>query len=314
MKVKVKVKHLTVLLIVAGAITIFSCNRDKLFEREQYKKVFALLRTPNLSSLTYNIFGEEHVLDSIVCQGYVSAVVGGSLLTEKDINISIIEDESLLAEYNLTTFGEEAAKYAQRLPRDMYDIASYNITIPAGERVGLMDIKVKPNGLNPDSVYYIPFRVDKYSSYELNEERGALLYRVFIKNFYSTNISEVYYNYRLKLDSMNMMGNKRVFPVRYNSVRTTAGILPYGNHLDTINNSSILITVAEDNKVKIESWKDLQVTQLDGDPDYPNTFSIVNDGYRTHKTFLLCYEYVYQGKKQHVREELMLEFKEVIDY
>jgi hypothetical protein len=302
-------------MIVAGALIFSSCERDELFEREQYKNRFALLRDNNLSTNVFNIFAEVHDLDSIVSEGNLSAVCGGSLPTEKDINISIIEDEELFASYNTTNFGEDTKLYAKRIPRSMYDVASYNITIRSGERYGLMNMKMRLNGLSPDSVYFIPFRVNRFSSYEMNPERDAVLYRVILKNFYATSQTDVYYSARYKLDDVNMMGSKVITPVQHNSVRTMAGELPYGKHLDTINSGAIILTIAEDKSVQISSWKDLEVYQYDDDPDYPNVFQIVDDGFgRKYKTFLLRYDYIYRNVRYKVQEELRLEFREEINY
>jgi hypothetical protein len=309
-----KVKYLIILLIVAA--TVCSCDRDKLFEREQYKKVFALLRSNNFSTNMFNIFAEVHELDSTASQGYLSAVVGGTHPTEKDIKIAIVEDEELFSTYNITNYGEENTQglYARRLPRDMYDVPSYHITIRAGERYGLMDIKVRPNGLSPDSVYFIPFRVDRYSSYELNIDRDAILYRVFIKNFYATNRSATYYNLRYKKDGVNGMGTKQVVPVRNNSVRIMAGDLPYAAQSDTLNHGAMVLAVAEDNHVKISAWNDLILFQYDDDPDYPNIFFIYDDGFKKYKTFLLRYDYIYEGVLYEMKEELRLEYREGINY
>ncbi|MDR1222206.1 MAG: DUF4361 domain-containing protein [Tannerella sp.] len=302
-------KYLIILLMVAGAILYSSCDRDELFEREQYKPVFALL-----SDDGFNIFAEEHDLELEESPGFISAVCGGTLPTEKDINITVAEDESLLLQYNLRNFDVEESKYARWLPRNSYDIENYSITIPAGERIGLMPLKIRANGLSPDTIYFIPLRVDRFSSYELNSTKSTVLYRVFMKNYYATNQSVTNYTFHGKSDGINVMGSKRVFPVRGNSVRTMAGNLNFESSVDVINKGAVLLTVDKENKVLIQPWKDLNVIQIDGDPDYPNTFSIYNDGYSTYKTFLLRYNYVYDGKTYQIQEELRLEFKEKNDY
>jgi hypothetical protein len=291
------------------SVIICSCDRDGLFEREQYKNVFALL-----SDDGFNIFAEEHDLELSESPGFVSAVCGGALPTEKDINITIVEDEDLLLEYNISNFDVDESKYARWLPRDKYDIANYSITVPAGERVGLMGITVRPEGLSPDSTYFIPLRVDRFTAYELNPQKSNILYRVYIKNYYATNKSVPYYSFRGKRDGVNVMGNKQVFPVKGNSVRIMAGDITFESKTDVINSGAILLTVDEENNVRIQPWKDLQVTQIDDDPDYPNIFYIYDDGYSTYKTFLLRYDYVYNGTTYSIQEELRLEFKEENKY
>jgi hypothetical protein len=304
-----KYLKIKILVIALAGVMICSCDRDGLFEREQYKNVFALL-----SDDSFNIFAEEHDLELSESQGYVSAVCGGSLPTEKDVNITIVEDENLLSEYNISNFDVDESRYARWLPRDKYDITNYSITIPAGERVGLMDITVRPEGLSPDSTYFIPLRVDRFTAYELNPQKSNVLYRVYIKNYYATNKSVPYYSFRGKRDGVNVMGNKQVFPVKGNSVRIMAGDITFESKTDVINKGAILLTVDENDSVRIEPWKDLDITQIDGDPDYPNIFYIYDNGYSTYKTFLLRYDYVYNGTTYSIQEELRLDFKEENEY
>jgi hypothetical protein len=288
---------------------ICSCDRDELFEREQYKQVFALLSDDN------NVFAEEHDLDLTESQGFVSAACGGSLPTEKAINITIVEDEELLLQYNRSNFDVDESKYARWIPSDKYDIADYGITVPAGERVGLMSVKIRPNGLSPDSVYFIPLRADKFDAYELNTEKSSVLYRVFLKNYYATNKTATYYNSRGKLGAANIMITKQVYPVAGNSVRIMAGDIVISNpSVAELNSRAVLLTVDENDSVRIKAWKDLDITQVNGDPDYPNTFYIYDDGYKTYKTFLLRYDYVYDGRTYSMQEELSLEFREENKY
>jgi hypothetical protein len=305
-----KVNYLIILLAFAGAMMYSSCDRDELFEREQYKNVFALL-----SDDGFNIFAEEHALDSTVSTGFISAACGGSMPTREAIHITIVEDEELLLQYNRSSFDVDESKYARWLPRDKYEIADYSITIAAGERQGRMSIKIRPNGLSPDTTYFIPLCVDRFDKYELNPKKSNVLYRVFLKNYYTTNKTDTYYNTRGKLGDANVTINKQVYPTGKNSVRTMAGdISILKPNLEELNNGAMLLTVDENDSVRIEAWRDLDITQVNGDPDYPNTFSVYDDGYKTYKTFLLRYDYVYDGKNYSMQEELRLEFREENKY
>ncbi|MDR2039782.1 MAG: DUF4361 domain-containing protein [Bacteroidales bacterium] len=298
-------RYLNILIISILVAGIYSCDRDELFEREQYKKQFALL-----SDDGYNVFAEEHDLNEAETAGYVAAACGGSLLTDKDINITMIKDESLLAAYNNSNYAVDYEKYAHLLPEHMYDIDSYGITIPSGERTGRMKIRIRANGLSPDSAYFIPLRVNSFDAYELNPEKNTVMYRVFLKNYYATQKTATYYSFRGKRDGVNAMGTKQVFPVSGNKVRVVAGGVTYESKLALIRDACIVLEVDEDNNVTITPWKDIRVTQIDDDPDFPNIFMIENDGYKTYKTFLLRYDYVYRGQKYVMQEELRLEFKE----
>jgi hypothetical protein len=309
----------TVIIIAIVAVIVCSCDRDKVFEREQYKNVFALLSDDD----GFNVFAEEFYLGSnIDDEGFVSAVCGGSLPTGKDINITMVEDEDLLLAYNTSNFELDESKYAQLLPRSNYDIANLNITIPAGERTGLMNIVIRPNGLSPDSVYFIPLRANKFTEYELNPEKSDVLYRVMIKNYYATQKTATLYDFRGKFDGVNIRMEKQVFPINRNTARIVAGNIyldPKEPTVELINSASILLNVDFENKVSIYPYKSpeqggITVTQIDDDPEYPNIFRIDDDGYNTYKTFLLRYDYVYQGVTHSMQEELRLEFTKTNEF
>ena len=305
-------------MIFAGAILYSSCARDELFEREQYKKVFSLL-----SEDGFNIFSEGHELDSTVSQGYVVASCGGTLFTDDDIDISLVEDGTLLDEYNRSNYDLDASRYVNWLPRDNYDIENYTVTVPSGERRGKMSVKVRPNGLSPDSVYFIPLRVNSFSSYEVEPGKSTVLYHVYLQNYYATyntlKKSYTYYTAAIRIDTNVLVSkSKQVFPLSGNSVRTTAGELSYSDNVGVINSNSIVLTVDTTTKtVTISPWKDnnLRLEQIDGDPEYPNTFFIYDDGYgKTYKTFRLRYNYRLSGTTYIIQEELRLEFKEELKY
>lgn len=278
-------------MIVAGVIAS-SCNMDELFEREQYKKVFSLL-----SDNEENVFAEEHDLTLEYSQGNISAICGGSLPTENDIQIAIIEDDEVLADYNTRMYGNETDKYASRLPQSNYDIEKYNITIPAGERKGLMPINIHRNeslpdydyGLSPDSVYLLPLSMAGFSAYEVNPEKRTLLYRVYLKNRYATNKTETTYIAQGKVDvpeaayamqdenfkDIYMTGPIIVTALTGNSVRIMAGHLPRPSDDDALalrlkafDEGAIRVAVDEDNNVTVTSWGSLPVVQIT--KDFPN--------------------------------------------
>jgi hypothetical protein len=292
-----------------------ACDRDEIFEREQYKHVVSLL-----SEGTFNIFAEEHDLADNPSTGYIAASCGGALAITEPVVIHLAEDSELLDYYNLINFEMSADRYARYLSPNRYTIDDYRITIPARERSGRTKIRVHANGLSPDSVYFIPFRITRANS-EVNPEKSAMLYRVYMKNFYATNKSTVEYQQRsIRTDAannrLNNMMTKAVFPASGNSVRVFAGNQSFENKENMIINWSVRLTVAEDGRVTITPWDDspsgMKMRQIDGDPDYPNVFKIVDDGYKTYKTFLLCYEYTtpVDGPLYTMKEELRLEFKE----
>jgi hypothetical protein len=285
---------------------ITACNEDKVFENEQYKTVFALV-----SNDDYNIFQVVHDLDQPESVGYVSASCGGTKSSEKDIEISLVQDMEAFDDYNTSNYDVDVSSYARLLPENRYDIDSYNLTIPAGERNGRMTIRIRPDGLSPDSIYFIPVKIDTYSAYEVNPDKSNVLYRVLIKNQYATQESPTNYTMRAYRGTMQIPGQKTMHPISRNKVRIMADNITFQADIDDINTNGIILEITEENKVLISPVKDLNVTQVDGDPDFPNIFRIENTGYKKYKTFLLRYNYVDKnGVTQQMKEELRLEFTE----
>jgi hypothetical protein len=304
------------LLLLAG---IVACNENKQFEEELYKKVFAIV-----SSDTYNVFEKEHDLNETESTGYISFSMGGTNPAETDVKITLVEDINLFDRYNKGTYDVVTDKYARLLPANNYTIDSYDITIPAGIREARLPVKIRPEGLSPDSTYMISLKIKDYSHYEVNPDKADVLYRVLIKNYYAVQKSPgTTYSMKGKLDDGNVLGSKRMLPLTNNSVRIMAGNAPDASSspadIDTavINKWSLKLEIADDGHVTIKPFKNggIQVEQIDGDADYPNKFFIEDDGFRTFKSFLLYYKYKNDDTEHEMKEELRLEFKDdVITY
>ena len=305
------IKYLNLLFLAMLVLaTVTSCaSRDEIFEREQYKTVIAIL-----SDDGFNIFSEELIISEEKIDGYIVASCGGVLPTTEPIEITMVEDGNLLDEYNTSSFDTDVERYAHYLDVDRYTIENSKINIAAGERIGKMKIKLRTDGLSPDSTYFIPLKANYSSVYELNQKKGSVLYRIFLKNYYATTKAETWYSHRGVRNSANTMIQKRVFPISKNEVRTFAGIKTHQANEGLINQWSVRLIVAEDSTETIKPWNTtdfgMKITQLDGDEEYPNVFKVVDDGYKTYKTFLLKYEYIDpdDGKTYQMKEELRLEF------
>ncbi|MDR3245955.1 MAG: DUF1735 domain-containing protein [Prevotellaceae bacterium] len=300
------IKILMSLLVLLG---ISSCNENKQFQEELYKNVFAIV-----SSDSYNVFEKEHNLDEAESTGYISISMGGTNPTTKDTKITLVQDLDLFNRYNKGTYDVETEKYANLLSPGKYTIDSYNLTVPAGQREVRLPIKIRPEGLSPDSTYMISLKIAEYSDYEVNPDKSDVLYRVYIKNYYAAQKSQTNYNMKGSLDGGNILGTKRVFPLKGNSIRIIAGNQGFEADTAIINKWSIAVEVAGNGHATIKPFRNnrIQVEQIDDDPNYPNKFFIEDDGFRTFKSFLLHYKFKVEGDNNihESREELRLEFNE----
>jgi len=301
----IKISGITALLL----LIIIACNRDEVFEREQYKNIFALISESDNVARKFHKLGEEST-------GYVTASLGGTNPTSRDIVVNLVEDKSLIDAYNRTNYDVDVTKYVLPLPKDKYDIDSYQFSIPSGEISGRLPIRIRPDGLSPDSAYFIALRVESYSAYEVNPEKSFILYRVRTKNYWAQADGNTIYNMRAKLrvqgstSELEMPGTKVMHPVTRNKVRVMAGNETYEPDVNVFNRLAIVLEIAEDNKITIAPYKNVEVTQIDGDKDFPNIFKVEDDGFKTYKTFLLRYNYKSGNSIYEMKEELRLEFEE----
>lgn len=287
-------------------LVLSSCNQDKVYEDEQYKNVFALIcNDENVYEYFFDLKNDEST-------GYVSLSMGGSNNISENITINLVEDRSYIDTYNKINFDMDVSKYAKPLSQAKYDIESYECTIPAGEVKTSVPIKIRPNGLSPDSTYFIAIRVDSYNRYEVNPEKNYLLFSVKIKNYWSKNNGTSYTlrGFRKQEGSSEVMvpGVKVMHPLTKNKVRIMAGTEIFEADRMVFNKSAITLEVSDNNKVTIAPYKDIKIEQINGDKDFPNTFKIEDDGFKTYKTFLLRYNYTIDGATYEMKEELRLEF------
>ena len=47
-------------------------------------------------------------------------------------------------------------------------------------------IKIRPEGLSPDSTYFVGLKATDISGVEINESKNTILYQILIKNDYAT--------------------------------------------------------------------------------------------------------------------------------
>jgi hypothetical protein len=238
------------------------------------------------------------------------------------VTLTIVEDPDLLRSYNDNNYGSESFRHARYLSPDRYRIDDFKLQIPRGERKGTMRIRIRPNGLSPDSMYLIPFRVTQCSEYEMNDARNTVLYRIRFQNPYSTTVSVPQFTHRGVKTTVGSdveqatMAQKHVHAVSANEVRIIAGNTVFKNDLNFIEKWSLRLKMDADGKVTISPWNlgtyGMKVTQIDDDELYPNTYGVIKDDWgRVFKTFMLCYEYVDADSKvaYRMQEELRIEFR-----
>ena len=81
--------------------------------------------------------------------------------------IGLEEDLTSLEFYNRSLYDVDEACYAKFLSSDKYEIVDYKIQINAGERTGRTMIKIRPEGLSPDSTYFVGLKATDISGVDV---------------------------------------------------------------------------------------------------------------------------------------------------
>lgn len=296
-------KYILITTVLIFGLT--ACNTNEIFEKELYKKVIALISSDN-----YNILEDAQELSGEENLTFIAVSCGGTDAAETDVRVTLIPDKAPLNAYNRGMFDADESLYAKTLPESKYDIDDYHIIIPKGERTGKLNIRIRPDGLSPDSVYFIPLSIGALSAYEANPQKSNILYRVLIKNFYAEQKSSGYTYYTMNgfLDGAAAQATKPIQPVSKDEVRMMAGNFQPIADIAQYEKGAIILKILPDNKVEISAYKDLEVFQ-DDDPNYPNIFKTeIDDWGKKFKVFLLAYSYMDGENLREMREELRLQY------
>ena len=271
-----------------------ACNHDDIYTREQYKTVVYLL------SGTSNVYTESYTLNETEPVRYFSVGCGGSNPNQEEITVTLQPDNTaLLDRYNKNNFDSEAS-YAKVLPADRYEITSYTITIPANseEQYVKVPVKVRPLGLSPDTIYFIPLAIKSASRYDVNDEKFNMLYRVAIENDYARQSVTTYYTKKgtVRNQSNNgetiLSGTKIVQPLSSDKVRMFTGNNTQGQltTVADIERLAIVVQIKADRTLDITPYGTLQVEMLSA-----NGYNIydpeVMQGTKAQRILYLYYRY-----------------------
>ncbi|RHJ82329.1 BT_3044 domain-containing protein [Parabacteroides sp. AM08-6] len=251
-----------------------ACEGYEMFEEELYEKiVYVLTKEDN------QVFSEVHSLDEDVSKGNVIVMVSGSLQVTEPVTVEFESDPKALDEYNEKMFGVEEDKYLKPLASSFYEIPSMKVTVDPTDipARAYLPIHVMPEGLSPDSTYFIPLKIKSASIDSISEEHSNVMYRVFIKNKYADQQEQTLYSMRgEKTESgkvpYTIMTNKVILPISKNKIRTTIEQKAFEAKMDVINSSCMVIEINADNSLTITPFNsdfvDIEMVSQEGYNQY----------------------------------------------
>lgn len=255
--------------IASGVLALASltaCDKDLLSE-EQYKKVVYVLSHDN-----NNVFPMLHAFEEPESTGYLTVYVSGTLPIDEPVTVEFEYNDTLLSEYNRLNFDIDTAKFARRLNPDNYTLESMSVTMNPGDEdsYALLPVKIRPEGLSPDSTYMLPLQIKSISNYELNPKKSTVLYRVYVENKYAEQIkSTMYFMKGTRLKDGDKVeaaiaSNKRLKPIAANRVRLFPEAITYKEELDYIKRWAIYLDINDNGTVDVSSVDEVEVEQLPG--------------------------------------------------
>jgi len=249
------------------ALSLTACNESEMFEEELYKKVICILSDDN------QVFSVEHDLNEEVSTGYISISSGGTMAVDKDVLVELEFDNDLLTKYNRLQYDTATLKFARQLPEWRYEIPVMSATLKKGseDQYSRVEIKVKPEGLSPDSIYMVPLRIKNVSDYEVNPAKENVLYRVFLKNNYARQEETTYYKMKGRKQNegdekvISVTTDKVFYPLTKDKVRTLAGTKAFSDKnptLEEIDKWGIVVQINSDNTVTLSPSGSLELEML----------------------------------------------------
>jgi len=274
-------------ILIAAALCYTGCNEEDFSSREFYEYlVFLLSKEDN------NVYSVSHpyVKEGDETIGFFSVGCGGSRPNPDEFTVELELNNDLFHKYNRLTFDVDSDKYARLLPVNRYTIERMTVDFPQNNRNQYVKICVHIDnfGLSPDSTYFIPLAIKSVSGgYQTNPQKSNMLYRVDVQNYFAESIRRTLYTDRGKKlfvfnpnvvdisqliivhDSLGQVAETKVMkPLSRNSVRVMAGEekeVRLGNPtVEELNKGAMILTVDNNNRVKITPYGTIQIEQIDG--------------------------------------------------
>ena len=302
-----KINKIYLLPLLMLPLFMASCDENEQFRGELYKKVIYLLSDDDYTFETEHALGEQST-------GYVTVYCGGTQHIDKDVTVTLERDPDAVYEYNYMYYDIDESRYAHELDPAKYSIASYQTVLKANseDNYSLLPISINPDGLSPDSIYFIPLRIKSVTDYEVNPEKQRVLYRVILKNAYATMASTTYYQVtgtetRIQGEENSASGISvtRIFaPLSKNQVRCFAGTHTYNpsnvskSEIDTY---AMTLTIGDDKSITITPYANLELEMLGGSADNYQS---------TNRRGLITFNLHYRFKEVVNGQEMWIEMNE----
>lgn len=168
-----------IITVLFAMATVFSCTVVDPLADEQYEKTIYIVGAYNNVATFELPYGENQ-------EAFVSVAVSGTLNIDRDVDVTLADNSSIIDWYNGKYMLDAPVKY-KRLDNASVAIASWKTTIRAGEVYARLPFTVNSTGLHCDSLYAIGLAIESVSGYQKATEDTELVLTFKLTNEFSGN-------------------------------------------------------------------------------------------------------------------------------
>lgn len=273
-------------LIGTVLLSFASCSESKVDFGEQYKKTLYIVNSRGMLYTGEHAFGaENNTMDfSVYC--------ASSKPIDEAVNVTLKLDSQALDSLNKkNALGNPLYVDITLLPEANYQLVEPAVVINKHEQFGVLKVKLKMDGLNPDLRYGLPFSiVSNDAGFDINPELKTMVYEVKGINGYSGSYS----GNSIELPNTIRAAQPKLQALSSSTVRMPVHTLSSEAAKDLDTNFMVLTIAPDSSSVSIKPWANAKVT------DMGNSFYD-----KKRQSFVLNYSFVNSdGKTLNIKEKI----------
>lgn len=270
-----------IVAVFAAALTAAACSVVDPMADEQYQKDIYIVGAYSKVATFDLPYGDAQ-------SAFVSIAVGGTLNIDRDVEVTLANNDSIITWYNNRYMLDAPVQYRQITAA--VNIPSWKTTIRAGDVYAHLPFTVNSTGLHCDSLYAIGFAIASVSDYQKSAEDAELILTFKLTNEFSGAYQMEATKTQLELSDTSWIEKGMGLPVsiqrtltavsadtvRFFHEKTKETLADYSNSYDpgadyfaAISSSCIKLgRVAGSNRFTVEAYGDFPV--IDGEATFAN--------------------------------------------
>lgn len=289
-----KAKYLTLTLL--AALCMVSCSEDNPLEGEQYIKQVYIVGANKVVSAIDVPYGDTPQ------QTYISIATGGSQNVDHDVQVTLTTSDDMIAWYNNKYMLDAPLKY-EKLDPALCNIPSMSTVIKAGDVYARLPFSIGTDGLDPDRLYALTWKIQSVSDYVAQPKDTVLIMNLNLTNEWSGKYQMTATRYAVDASGMesapssiNMLRTLKAMnknDVRFFGISTEpspTGNFTHDEYMQKIADNAVLLSRRADGKFDVTGWKNLDVKN--GTAEFADS------------TFTFSYDYVQGGKTYRLRGKM----------